>query len=87
MRIIPVFTLPLIAIMLFIPILSIEGITPWFIFVFFTYKIIKTSNIKDIENKLLIKKTITFFLLSILLGITYNILAIKITAFFINNIL
>lgn len=87
MKTIPVFTLPFIIVMLLIPILSIEGVTPWFLFIFFTYKIIKTSNIEDITNKYLFKKVLVYFVLSLAFGVLYNILSIKITSIFVDTLL
>lgn len=87
MKTIPVFTLPFIIVMFLIPILSIEGVTPWFLFVFFTYKIIKASNIENITNKCLFKKVLVYFTLSLTFGVLYNILAVKITSIFLNDIL
>lgn len=83
----PVFLLPFLCLMFFIPILSIEGITPWILFFYFTYKILKISSNKDLGNKYILKKVFLIFITNIILVLFYNLTAYLITSFIIKNVL
>ncbi|KMT20932.1 hypothetical protein CLCY_1c01660 [Clostridium cylindrosporum DSM 605] len=84
---IPIFALPFIATMFLVPILSIEGITPWFLFIFFSYKIVKTSNKAHLTNKELFKKTLIYFSICLFTGILYNICINEATTLVIKKLL
>ncbi len=86
------FTLPkwcliFIFICILIPIFSIESIVPWFIFIFFSSKCIKSSTNNSFPTKVKLTKCIIYTSIAILLGALFNILVLKGTSFFLNNIL
>lgn len=80
------FTIPIILTIFLIPILSIEGVTPWVIFVFFTYKIIKVSNNKALNKKFILKKVFIYFFLSLVFAVLYNLIAVLVTHLVVNNL-
>jgi hypothetical protein len=86
------FTIPkwcfiFIIINLLVPILSIESIFPWIIFIVFSSKCIKISRNDYICTKLKLTKCSTYCTLAVLLGVFFNFLVLKGTTFFMNNIL
>ncbi|MEF9933998.1 MAG: hypothetical protein RSA01_01325 [Clostridium sp.] len=83
---IPFFLVPLLCIMLILPIVSIEGITPWALFIYYGYKIITYANREENSNKILIK-SIKFLSLNILFVFLYNLAIYFATNFIIKNIL
>lgn len=74
----------IIIIMFFIPVLSTEGATPWIIFIFFSYKILKTLRCHYLNKRDISKKILKYFIISIVLGISYNILTVIVTKFVLN---
>ncbi|WP_027624736.1 hypothetical protein [Clostridium lundense] len=84
---IPKWCFIFIVIALLIPILSIESIVPWTIFIFFSSKFIKISKNTYLSTKLKIAKCSGYCTLAIALGIFFNFLVLKGTTYFMNNIL
>lgn len=83
---IPFFIIPLLAIMIIMPIISIEGVTPWVLFLYFSYKIIKFS-LNTNDNKAILKTSINYLLINIILIFIYNLIIYFATSFIIKNIL
>lgn len=86
MKYIYTFAVPIIFVMLLIPILSIEGVIPWGIYIYFTYKIIKVSNTHNLDKKFIFRKIILYFSLSLILCIIYNLISILITHLVVSNL-
>lgn len=79
----PVITIPFILILILIPILSIEGITPWLISIFFIYRIIKNSKKLDISTKQsILKISIINTILGVSMGLIFNLTCIYGTKLF-----
>lgn len=79
----PVITIPFILILILIPILSIEGITPWIISVFFIYKIIRNYTKLNIPTKKsILKVSLINTLLGISMGLIFNLICIYGTKLF-----
>ena len=72
---IPSFSIPFIIILILGPIFSIEGVTPWFIAIYFIYKIIKYCKDMNISNKLKIKVCILNTIIGASLLILFNIMS------------
>lgn len=85
--IIPKWCIIFIIIILLIPILSIESIIPWTIFVVFSSKCIKISVDTYLSTKLKIAKCSIYCTLAIALGAFFNFLVLRGTTFFMNNVL
>ncbi|KAJ53378.1 hypothetical protein BD780_002269 [Clostridium tetanomorphum] len=85
--ILPKWCLVFIFLCILIPIFSIESIFPWIICIFFSSKCIKVSinNYKTTKIKLL--KCISYCATAIVLGLIFNLLVLKGTTFFMQNIL
>ncbi|MEF9951390.1 MAG: hypothetical protein RR840_03820 [Clostridium sp.] len=83
---IPFYIIPLIVIMAILPIISIEGVTPWVLYIYFSYKIISFASFNT-RNKLIIKKSINYASLNLLFIFLYNLIIFYATNYIIKNIL
>lgn len=83
---IPFYIIPLIVIMAILPIISIEGVTPWVLYIYFSYKIISFASFNT-RNKLIIKKSIKYASLNLLFIFLYNLIIFYATNYIIKNIL
>ncbi|MEW8957295.1 hypothetical protein [Clostridium sp.] len=72
--------------LILVPILSIESIIPWIIFIVFLRKSIKIINSDAPLNKAIIKCSI-FTIVAFILGISFNYIVNEGTVLFINNFL
>ena len=75
-----------ITICFLIPILMIESIVPWAIFLYFSYKCIKASQNSSLHFKSKLIKCLTYSLIAWVLGYTFNFMVVKGTSFLFNNI-
>lgn len=72
---IPFFSIPFVIILILGPIFSIEGVTPWFIAIYFIYKIIKHCKDMNISNKSKIKTCVLNTILGIFFVVTFNLIS------------
>lgn len=76
-----------IVICFLIPIFLIESIVHWIIFIYFSYKCIKTSQNNLLNLKTKLTKCSIYSLTAWILGYSFNFMVLKGTALLFNNIL
>lgn len=75
-----------IVICFLIPIFLIESIVPWIIFIYFSYKCIKTSQNSLFALKTRLTKCFMYSFVAWALGYSFNFMVLRGTALLFNNI-